>query len=275
MPSEPEVKTYLITGASSGIGRELARQLAGPGTKLHLIGRCLERLEAVAGEVRQAGGIALPTALDLSHVEEAARFLEQTLDGEPIDEAYLGAAKSIFGFVEDAEPGDWEELYRTNLLSVVQWAQFLFRKMVNQRAGKLVLIGSLASFSGYPTATPYATMKAGLLGLGRSLRYEGIDYGVEVYLACPGYVSTRIFESAIYRKTSLAAALDHIKHQRFPVLEADDAARRILKKTRGRPREFAFPAYATFLAWTAPRIPWLLKMIHKGIVSDMERTHER
>lgn len=264
--SSPAVKEILITGASSGIGMELARQLGGPGTRVWLVARSKDKLDALADEIRAVGGLAEVRALDLSDIEGCGRFLEQFIREVRLDELYLAAAVSIFGEVKDVQAEDWDQIYRTDLLSYVQWVQAVYEAMAKVRRGRIVMVSSLAGYAGYPTSVPYATMKAGLLGLFRTLRHEAPGHGVSVHLVSPGYVRTGIYRAAIYRRSNFDNTLKQIDEMGFKMIEPAEAAEIILKGIKAGKEEVVFPGYAKLLAWIAPRFPWLVGSIHARMV---------
>ncbi len=260
-------ESIVITGASSGIGRELALQMAAPGMEIWLIGRAAWRLEEVAELVRQKGALARTVQIDLRDLDEAARFLEETFPAERrVDVVYLAAAVTMFGEVKDVRHEDWNRIYTTNFLSPVQWMLHFYKQMVARRAGRIILISSMSAYTGYPTATAYAAMKAGLLGLFRSLSPEGETHNVALHLVSPGYIDTGIYRSAIYRGTSYERTMDQIKGLGFPILPVEKAARIILRSVRRGKREFSFPSYARLIIWWAPRVPFFIALIHSGIV---------
>ena len=264
--SEHAAKEILVTGASSGIGMELARQLAGPGKRVWLVARSEDKLNELADEIRAKGGAAEVRALDLSDIEHCSVFLEQLMREVQLDEIYLAAAVSIFGEVKDVQPEDWDQIYRTDLLSYAQWVQAVYESMAKVRRGRIVMVSSLAGYAGYPTSVPYATMKAGLLGLFRTLRYEAPGHGVAVHLVSPGYVRTGIYRSAIYRRSSFDNTLKQIDEMGFKMIESGEAAATILKGISQGKEEIVFPGYARMLAWIAPRFPWLVRGIHARMV---------
>ncbi len=260
-------ETFVITGASSGIGREIAIQLSEPGRKFWLIGRNEGRLAAVAAEVRSRGAVAEIGRIDLADLEAADEFLAKNFPAEiDVDWVYLGAAITAFGEIQDMKGKDWDIIYRTNLLSPVQMAGHFYANMIQKRRGNIVLISSLAAYAGYPTATAYATMKAGLLGLYRSLWHEGREHGVSIFHASLGYVGTEIYKSAIYRKTDYGKTMELIDRLGFGILPASKAASRIISNvTRGR-SEFAVPGYAAAMKWVAPRMPFVISAVHRRIM---------
>lgn len=260
-------ETIVVTGASSGIGRELALQLAGPSTEMWIVARNRERLDAVAEEIRTKGGTVHAISMDLSDIEDSERFLKENFPpGKRVDSVYLAAAISLFGEVKDTFPEDWDAVYRTNLLSPVQWTHYFYSNMVKEKSGRIVLVGSLTAYAGFPTATPYATMKTGLLGCFKSLRYEGLAYGVSLHLASPGFVDTDIYRSAIFRKTCYEKTMSEIEGMGFKVMSANMAAELIIRNVRKGKSEFAFPSYAALLKWISPRFPFVVDRIHRKMI---------
>ncbi len=265
----PVSQTIVVTGASSGIGREIALQLAGPQRVIWLVGRNQARLDEVAGLVTAKGAVAKVARLDLADLDGAEIFLNGTFPAsEQVDTVYLGAAVTQFGEIKDTLPEDWDRIYRTNLLSSIQWTLHFYGHMVERKAGSIVLISSLAGYAGYPTATAYATMKAGLLGLFRSLWHEARSHGVAIHIASPGYVDTPIYKTAVFRKTSYEEIMSQIKSLGFGSLTAENAASRILKSVADGKSEFAFPRYASAMKWISPRLPFLIDMIHSKLIKS-------
>lgn len=262
-------ETIVITGASSGIGREIALRLSAPGRRIWMIGRDQERLEEVAAQSRSMGATVTTAALDLTDLDSAARFLDGTFPEEVrVDQVFLAAAVTQFGEVKDTQREDWNRIYLTNLLSPIQWMRHFYAGMVKRRAGRIVLISSLAAYTGYPTATAYATAKAGLLGLYRSMWHEGRAHGVAFHIASPGYVDTRIYQSAVFRGTTYEKIMAQTKRMGFPMLSAPDAAARILRAIEKGRSEFSLPAYATVLRWLSYRLPFLIAHIHTKVIKQ-------
>ncbi|MDB6077308.1 MAG: family NAD(P)-dependent oxidoreductase [Akkermansiaceae bacterium] len=260
------MKEIVVTGASSGIGYELALQLAAPGRRIHLVARSEDKLEALAGLIRAVGAEAAVLPLDLADIEESGLALDKLLAETSVDELYLAAAVSIFGEVKDIQAEDWDRIYRTDLLAVAQWTQKVYAQMASRRTGRIVTVGSLSSYAGYPTSVPYAAMKAGLLGLYKTLRYECKQVGVAVHFVAPGYVDTPIFDTAIYRRSSSKATRQQIAEMGFGMLSAKESARLILRGVAAGKSEIVFPGYAKLLSWLAPRFPALLIPIHNRMV---------
>lgn len=260
-------RRILVTGASSGVGRELAIRSAAPGVSLWLLGRNRVRLTEVADRVRAKGASVTTVELDLLDLEAAGEFLRSSFpEGFRVDRVYLAAAITAFGEVRETLPEDWDRLYRMNLLSPVQMARHFYANMAKQGHGEIVLISSLAAYAGYPTATAYATMKAGLLGLHRSLWQEGRVHGVSVHHVSLGYVRTGIYKSAIYRKTDYESTMSSIRKMGLKIISPERAAEGIVRSVDKGRHDFGVPAYASLMKWTAPRFPFLIGLIHSRIM---------
>lgn len=267
------METIVVTGASSGIGRELAIQLSHPDREIWLVARNRDRLEEVAECVRSNGGTPRVVELDLSDIKGAGQFLAENFPpGKKVDAIFLAAGVTLFGEVRDTLAEDWDRIYRTNLLSPVQWTRHFYAGMVDRQGGTIVIVSSLAAYAGYPTATAYATMKAGLLGLFRSLWHEGQHYNVAVHLASPGYVDTGIYRSAIFRKTCYDKTMHQIRSLGFEVISAERSATTIIKSVNAGCREFAFPAYASVMKWLAPKLPFVMTFVHRRIVNSFRQS---
>lgn len=263
----------VITGASSGIGRELACQLAREATEIWLVGRDGERLAQVAALVREKGAVPHVVLLDLMDFDQARHFLNEAFPADMrVDALYLDAAISIFGEMKDILIDDWQKVYDSNLASPVQWALHFYQGMISHKAGKIIFISSLSASTGYPTAIPYATTKAGLLGFYKSLKYEAKSHGISVHNGVPGFVDTGIYQAAIYRKTTYQKTLSEIRALGLPLLTAKDAASRILKSVRRGKSEFAFPFYTAGLKWLSPRFPWIIDRMHHKMLREFRKT---
>ena len=159
-------ETIVITGASSGIGRELALQLAGDGVTLHLLGKDEERVAEVAELVRAAGATARRLAIDLTDFDAVEDWYRgQTKEGVRVDALYHCVGRNTFGEVANLSMDDLEWVYRTNLLTTAQWMSLVYPDMVSRGEGTIVLLSSLSAYSGFPMATPYASTKQALVAL--------------------------------------------------------------------------------------------------------------
>ena len=186
----------LITGASSGLGAEMARQFAARGHDLALCARRVERLDALADEIRTATGRRVETAaLDVTDdqaVEEvvadvAARFGR-------IDRVVVNAGIGKGAPIGTGRPDANLATARTNFVGALAQCEAAMAVFRAQQHGHLVLISSISAVRGMPRATTtYAATKAGLSALGEGLRAERVP-GVDVSVIHPGYIRTPLNE---------------------------------------------------------------------------------
>jgi short-subunit dehydrogenase len=248
----PAYAVALITGASSGIGFELARRLAAEGTKVALVARRKDLLDGLAGEIRAAGGTALAIPCDvrermLMHaaVATAARELG------PID---LLIANAGVGHVIPADSFDaalFEDTIRTNLLGPVYAVEAALPAMLSRRAGHIVGVSSLAAYRGFPVTHAYCASKSALNAFLEGLRAEISDHGVRVTTVCPGFVRTPM----TVKNTGAMPFL----------LEADEAARRILRAVRAGRRVYNFP-------WPMAALMTLVRLLPGGVLDRAMRS---
>jgi len=236
----------LITGASSGIGLELARCLAREGTKVALVARRKDLLESLAVEIRAAGGTALPLPCDVRErmsmhaaVGQAARELG------PID---LLIANAGVGHVIPADAFDaalFEDTIRTNLLGPVYAVEAVLPAMLSRHAGHIVGVSSLAAYRGFPMTHAYCASKSALNSFLEGLRAEISDRGIRVTTVCPGFVRTPM---TVKNRGAMPF-----------LLEPDDAARRILRAVRARRRVYNFP-------WPMAALMVLVRHLPSGVL---------
>lgn len=183
----------LVTGASSGIGAALARQLAARGVEVWLCARREERLEAEVAAIRAQGGRAHALRLDVSAPEEtAARLL--ALD-EEVSGLDLVIANAGVGDDTPAARGDWQttaRIFQTNVVGAAATLLPLVPRMIERGRGHLVGISSLAGELPLPRGTPYGASKAALTYLLEGTRMELSGTGVAVTIVHPGFVTTEM-----------------------------------------------------------------------------------
>lgn len=219
-----EKRSAIVTGASSGIGRAVALELAKSGWRLGLVGRDGARLTQVA---QSCGGDVQLLAADMRDKAAFARFIDTF---GPLD-LYV----SNHGILDGRREGETvetgavaEEVLAINLTSAVAALHAVLPGMRARRRGQIALVSSLAGLSPLPDAPAYSASKAGLVMYGLSLREALRGTGVGVSVCCPGYVSSPM--QAEHR--------GHRPHEITP----EDAARRIVKGALANKRLFGFPA---------------------------------
>ena len=180
-----EGKTALVTGASRGIGRAIASELAAGGATVVIGYRSgKDEAEALAAEL---GGRAV--AADVSNAEDALRLVEEAGD---IDILVNNAGLTRDGLLARMSDDDWRTVIDTNLSSVFYTCRAVCRPMMKKRAGSIVNISSIVGVHGNWGQTNYAASKAGIIGFTKSLAKELGSRNVRANVVAPGYVKTQL-----------------------------------------------------------------------------------
>ena len=184
-------KVVVITGASSGIGRELAYRLAMQGAKLSLAARDAERLEAVRGECEKRGGLAITVPTDVVEQARCGSLTRKTVEEfGGIDILVNNAGISMWAnFDEVTDLSIYEKIMRVNYLGSVYCTYFALPYLKTNR-GQIVGISSLTGKNGVPTRSGYAASKHAMVGFFDTLRIELAPDGVDVTMIYPGFVAT-------------------------------------------------------------------------------------
>lgn len=187
----------LVTGASSGIGAALARELARHGHDLVLSARSLAPMEALAEEVRGLGAAATIIPADLAERGAAAALVREiAAAGIEIDVLVNNAGLGAIGRFEQIDPIHNAEIMQVNIVALTELTRLLLPPMLARRQGRIVLVASTASFLPCPNMAVYAASKAYVRSFGEALAQELAGSGVGVNVLCPGATATNFFEIA-------------------------------------------------------------------------------
>jgi len=206
-------KTYWIVGASEGLGRALAIQLAEVGAKVIISARNEERLIELSEELG-SNSLVLPMDVTMeSSVRIAYRKLPRTLDGFIyVSGVYWHMSASSW----DREKA--EEMVDVNLVGAMRCLAHLVPKFMKQGSGHIVLTGSIAGYRGLPGSVGYCASKAGLMSLAETLKIDLSKSNIDVQLLNPGYIKTRLTDKNPYKKiyvmTPAEAAQFSVMHMR-------------------------------------------------------------
>ena len=193
----------LVTGASRGIGREVARQAAERGARVGLVARSSPDLDAVLSLIG-GRGVAVPTDVaDPAEVAEAARHVEAALG--PVDVVVANAGIGAYGPFAATDPDEVERLTRVNWLGTAHLIRAVLPGMVERRRGHVAVVASIAGRMGAPFEALYSATKFAQVGLAEALAVEVARYGIGVSVVNPGPVATDFF-----------AARGHPYDRRFP-----------------------------------------------------------
>jgi 3-oxoacyl-[acyl-carrier protein] reductase len=183
-----EGKTALVTGASRGIGKHIARALCGAGARVVITGRDKSTLEAVADDL---GPACLPYPCDQRDPEAIAALGERVMEDLGVPDILVNNA-GVFrgGPVVNLALEDWEDVIRTNLTGVFLTVQAFLPGMLERERGDIFLISSMSGKKGDPGAAAYAASKFGLQGFAQALLYEVRRANIRVMVLNPSAVDT-------------------------------------------------------------------------------------
>ena len=226
--SDPKTRVALVTGASQGIGRACALDLARAGYRIVAAARSAGKLEELAAEIRASGGEAYPVALDLSDAASiaAAAKAAEAAAGGVIDILINNAGVTRDGLAMRMSPEAWNEVIQTNLTGAFLLTQAVMRGMIKQRWGRIINISSVVGQTGNPGQANYVASKAGLIGLTKSLALELASRNVTVNAVAPGFIETAMTDALTDEQR--AAILTRIPMARIGAAEDIAAAVRYL-----------------------------------------------
>jgi NAD(P)-dependent dehydrogenase (short-subunit alcohol dehydrogenase family) len=187
---EPTSRTVLVTGASSGIGRAVALELADMGARLALVALPGSGLGRVAEQCSQRGGEAIAIEADVGDPEAVEEAVERAEQLGPIDGAFSAAGISTVAAAIDTTDGQWDRQIRVNLTGTFNVVRAAARVMVPRRHGAIVTTASELAITGQAGYVAYSASKGGVLAMTRALAAELALHGVRVNAICPGTVDT-------------------------------------------------------------------------------------
>lgn len=236
----------VITGASSGIGLTLARELARRGYSLALLARRTELLDGLARELSGRGTEAFALSCDVTDLEQVRDSVRRAAEllGGAFDLAVANAGVSIPGHATKFNVADAEQIMRVNYFGMLYLFDAVIPSMVERRSGRFAGVASVAGLRGLPTAGPYSASKAAMQAFLESARIELVRYGVGVTTVNPGFIATAMTEKNRFRMPFL--------------MNADQAAVIIADGLESGARLVEFPKPMSLLTRTMRLIPDVL-----------------
>jgi short-subunit dehydrogenase len=221
-------RVALITGASSGLGWELARQLAAAGCKVGLVARRAEPLRELAALIGAAGGTAAVAPADVGRREEVDGAFAAVRAGlGPVDLVVANAGVGRPTLRDPVNVSDVEDTFRINLMGVVYALSAALPEMLARKSGHLVAISSLAAYRGLPSESAYCASKAAVNVYMDGLRIHLRGTGVRATTICPGFIKTPMTEMNTFHMPQL--------------MTAEYAARKMVRAIRAGKKVYNFP----------------------------------
>jgi short-subunit dehydrogenase len=254
-----EGKVAFLTGASSGIGAALARELARQGCDLALVARRKDRLDAVAREIEGLGRKALALGGDVTRDGDLEAAVARAVAAlGRIDVAVANAGFGVVGPVEELALADFRRQFETNVFGVLRTVHATLSELQRTK-GRLAILGSVAGWLATPGAAPYAMSKFAVRALARSLGFELRASGVSVTHVSPGFVESEIRN--VDNEGRLQAEPSAGGPPAWLVMPAERAARKIVRAIECRRREIVVTGHGKFAVFLERHMPWLVSLL--------------
>ena len=191
-------KLAIVTGAASGIGRQIALRFAHEGAKVAVADLDLGRAQEVVGEIELSGGVATAVAMDVANEAQVEAGVEIAARLGGVDILVSNAGIQHIAPLAELALADWRKMLAVHLDGAFLTTRACLRHMIRQgRGGAILYIGSVHSVEASPLKAPYVAAKHGLIGLGRLVAKEGAVHGVRANVICPGFVRTPLVDRQI------------------------------------------------------------------------------
>lgn len=237
----------VITGASSGIGWALAKELATQGCKVGLLARRQDKLDQLAAEIAAAGGNAASAAADVTDREDTVAAIHELASKlGPVDLLVANAGVGMPTLLDPMNVPDIEKMFRVNVFGMVYSIEAVLPEMLRRGRGQIAGVSSLAALKGLPGESGYCASKAAMNVYLEGLRIQLKSRGIAVTTLCPGFVRTPMTD---------------VNNFKMPwLLEADDAARRMVRAIYRRKKLYLFPLpMASLMKATLSMPDWVME----------------
>jgi len=246
-------KIILITGASSGIGKQTAIEFAKKGANLILVARRKEKLELVAKELEKFKTSVLVCPCDVSdkdQVKEMSKIVLEKFDS--IDILVNNAGFAIYGSVSDLSIDEIESQMETNYLGMVYCIKNFLPSMLEKKSGHIVNVASVAASFGLPGIASYCASKFAMLGFSEGLKHELKNSGIGITVVSPIMVKTNFFDHPSFEKMPKYSPTS---------LSSKSVANAILKASNSPRLEIIVPSPVRIAVWLKNTFPYLINPI--------------
>jgi len=192
-------KAAVVTGAASGIGKEIALTLAAQGAAVAIADLNLDGAQAVAEQIRASGGKAMGVAMDVTNEEAVNRGIDEVAaQFGSVDILVSNAGIQIVNPIESYSFSDWKKMQAIHVDGAFLTTKAALKHMYKgERGGVVIYMGSVHSHEASPLKSAYVAAKHALLGLSRVLAKEGAAHNVRSHVVCPGFVRTPLVDKQI------------------------------------------------------------------------------
>lgn len=253
----------LVTGASSGIGREVALAFARRGCRLSLVARRREALEEVSAEVERAGGEALVLPADVSDAAAINTAVERTIDRfGALQVVVPNAGLGRYALAAEQDPLEIEGLIRINFLGTVFTVRAAMPHLLGHPPAHIAAVASSAGLIPHRLGSAYCASKAAVIQYLAAVRLEVLDLGVGVSWICPGAVETPFFEGA---RLDPETDLPLLARLFVRTLDAAEVARATVRAVERNRREVAMPGAVRCFALSRRLTPTLADWLNRKL----------
>ena len=246
-------KVVLITGASSGIGKQTAIEFAKLGSNIILVARRKNKLEQVENELKQFNVTTLVCACDVSkkdQVEKMSKIVFEEFNS--IDILVNNAGFAIYGSVHDLSINDIESQMETNYFGMVYCTKNFLPSMLNKKSGHIVNVASVAASFGLPGIASYCASKFAMLGFSEGLKHELSGTGVGITVVSPIMVKTDFFDHPSFEKMPKYSPTS---------LNSKTVAKAIVKASNSSRLEMITPSIIRIAVWLKHTFPYFINPI--------------
>ena len=246
-------KVVVITGASSGIGKQTAIEFGKLGANLVLIGRQKDKLEKTASHLKKFPISTLICQCDVSKKDEVDTMAKLVLEKfNSVDILVNNAGFAIYGSVSDLSIDEIESQMQTNYLGMVYCIKMFLPTMLQQKSGHIVNVASVAASFGLPGIASYCASKFAMLGFSEGLKHELKDSGVDITAVSPIMVRTGFFDHPSFEKMPKNFSTS---------LDPKTVAKAILKAANSRRLEIIVPSIVRSAVWMKHTFPFVINPI--------------
>ena len=246
-------KVVLITGASSGIGKESAIEFAKLGANIVLASRTKEKLEQVANELKKFNVTTLICQCDVSDKDQVKAMSKTVLEKfGSVDILVNNAGFAIYGSVSDLSIDEIESQMETNYFGMVYCIKNFLPSMLDKKSGHIVNVASVAASFGLPGIASYCASKFAMLGFSEGLKHELKNTGVGITVVSPIMVRTNFFEHPSFEKMPKFSPTS---------LSSKTVAKAILKAANSSRLEIIVPSVVRGAVWMKNTFPYFINPI--------------
>ncbi len=259
-------KVVIVTGGSSGIGKEVAREFLQQGASITISARNEEQLHQTAEELRKQGGDVLAVQGDVSIEKDCERLINETLDRYGrIDVLVNNAGISMRALFADVNLNVIRQVMDINFWGTVYCTKYALPSLLKNK-GVVVGISSIAGIKGLPARTGYSASKFAMHGFLEALRIENLHTGLHVLICCPGFTASNIRNTALNKDGSIQGESPRDEQK---MMQPNEVARELVKAVARRKRTLILTSQGKLAVLVNKFFPaWLDRQVYKHLAAE-------